>query len=144
VAPFNLSNQITISAWVNIRSIPQEWMAIITKGDAAWRISTEHFDNQIHFGVGYHDYLKSKGRLSFNQWHHLLCVNEGQKISIYIDGKLDESKSRHGAMGTNKFPVYIGENAERPNRFFDGLIDDVRVYNYALSENEFAALAAGK
>jgi hypothetical protein len=141
---FDITNQITISAWVNIRSIPQEWTAIITKGDAAWRISTEHFDNMIHFGVGHYDFLKSKGRLSFNQWHHILCVNEGQKISIYFDGKLDESKSRHGAMGTNKFPVCIGENAERPNRFFDGLIDDVRVYNYALSESEIAALATGK
>jgi hypothetical protein len=47
-------------------------------------------------------------------------------------------------INTNAWEVLIGENAERPGRFWNGLIDDVRIYSYALSEDEIEALYAGK
>ena len=40
--------------------------------------------------------------------------------------------------------VLIGENAERTGRCFDGLIDDVRIYNYALSEDQVKTLAGDR
>jgi MSHA biogenesis protein MshQ len=65
-------------------------------------------------------------------------------MNIYVDGKLDASRQGSGPIATNDFPVCIGENIQLTGRCFNGLIDDVRVYNYALSENEIAALATGK
>jgi beta-galactosidase len=65
-------------------------------------------------------------------------------MNIYVDGRLDASKPRHGAIGTNNYPVCIGENAENNNRYFNGLIDDVRIYNYALSADEIKALNEGQ
>jgi len=61
-----------------------------------------------------------------------------------VDGRLIESKPWAGAIGRNDFEVLIGENAERGNRCFNGLIDDVRVFNYALSGSRIQALAAGQ
>ena len=141
---FDIVGQITISAWVNIRSVPQEWTGIVTKGDSAWRVSTDFANNVFHFGLTRQDKLNGRTTVSSNQWHHVLCVYDGQTMSIYIDGKLDTSRQRKGAIGTNDYPVYIGENAEIKNRFFDGLIDDVRIYNYALSNSEITALYEGK
>jgi hypothetical protein len=141
---FDITGQITISAWVNITSVPQEWTAIVTKGDSAWRMSTDFANNVFHFGLGSNDYLNGRTSVSSGQWHHVLCVYDGSKMSTYVDGRLDVSRPRTGPIATNDFPVCIGENIQLTGRFWHGLIDDVRVYNYALSENEIAALAAGQ
>ena len=98
----------------------------------------------FHFGVSREDYLNGRTTVSSGQWHHVACVYDGSKMSIYVDGKLDVSKPRSGPIATNNFPVCIGENIELTGHCWNGLIDDVRVYNYALSENEIAALATGK
>jgi len=141
---FDITGQITISAWVNITSVPQEWTGIVTKGDTAWRLSTDFANNVFHFGVAAQDYLNGKASVGSGQWHNVLCVYDGQKMSIYVDGKLDVSKPRTGPIATNDCPVAIGENLELMGHCWHGLIDDVRVYNYALSPNEISALAAGQ
>ncbi|MFZ0034456.1 MAG: sugar-binding protein [Sedimentisphaerales bacterium] len=141
---FDITGQITISAWVNIMSIPQEWTGIVTKGDSAWRMSVEYAQNAFHFGIARDVYLNGKTNVTPGQWHHVLCVYDGQKMSTYIDGRLDVSKPQTGPIATNDYPVAIGENLELMGRCWHGLIDDVRIYNYALSMNEITALAAGQ
>jgi tetratricopeptide (TPR) repeat protein len=141
---FDIAGQITVSAWVNIKSVPQEWTAIVTKGDTAWRLSTDFAKNVFHFGVSENDKLNGKTSVESNQWHNVVCVDDGSKMSIYVDGNLDVSKPRSGPIGTNDFPVCIGENIERTGRCWNGLIDDVRIYNYALSESEITAIATSR
>ncbi len=141
---FDITNQITVAAWVNITSVPQEWTAIVTKGDSAWRMSTESAQNAFHFGITQNNKLNGRTTVSSGQWHHVACVYDGQEMKTYVDGKLDVSRSQTGPMGTNDFPVCIGENIQMKGRCWNGLIDDVRIYNCAISENEIAALANGK
>ncbi|MGA2677845.1 MAG: sugar-binding protein [Sedimentisphaerales bacterium] len=141
---FNITSQITVAAWVNITSVPQEWTGIVTKGDTAWRLSTSFANNVFHFGTAREDYLNGVTTVSSGQWHHVACVYDGSKMSIYVDGKLDVSRPQSGPIATNNFPVCIGENIELTGHCWNGLIDDVRIYNYVLSENEIAALATVK
>ncbi len=63
---------------------------------------------------------------------------------LYIDGKLDASVPATGNIATNSFPVRIGENAERPNRSFRGELDELQIWNRALSVEEIALLAETK
>jgi outer membrane lipoprotein-sorting protein len=142
-ANFDINDQITVSAWVNITDVPQEWTGIVTKGDSAWRLSTSFAKNVFHFGVSSRDYLNGQITVDSGQWHNVVCIYDGQKINIYVDGKLDASMPRIGPIGTNDYPVCIGENIELKGRCFHGLIDDVRIYNYALSENEVVELYNG-
>ena len=137
---FDFAGQVTVTAWVNIASVPVEWTAIITKGDSAWRISTERAERRFHFAVGANTLLSGQKIVSANQWHHVACMYDGGQIRMYVDGELDTSGSYNGNIEQNNYPVYIGENAEQTGRFFNGLIDDVRIYNYALPENEIKAL----
>lgn len=138
---FDINGQITVSAWVNITDVPQEWTGIVTKGDSAWRVSTSLAKNVFHFGVSSQDYIHGLNAVDSGQWHNVVCVYDGQKFSIYIDGKPDViSMPLAVPIGTNDFPVCIGENLEVKGRCFNGLIDDVLIYDYALSENEIVEL----
>ncbi len=60
---------------------------------------------------------------------------------IIIDGNEDSSQPASGRINTNNAPVYIGENSENTGRFWNGMIDDVRVYNYALTKEEVEAFS---
>jgi outer membrane lipoprotein-sorting protein len=137
---FDINGQITISAWVNITDVPQEWTGIVTKGDSAWRLSTSFAQNVFHFGVSSSAYLNGQATVDSGQWHNVVGVYDGQKMSIYVDGKIDFSRPWTRPIGTNDFPVCIGENIELKGRCFHGLIDDVRIYNYALSQDEIIEL----
>ena len=61
-----------------------------------------------------------------------------------LDGELDKSIRAVGTVDMNNEPLYIGANSERSGREWNGLIDDVRIYGYALSEAEIQALYTGK
>jgi hypothetical protein len=65
-------------------------------------------------------------------------------MHTYVDGAIDVSRLCQDSIGSNDYPVYIGENAEITGRYWDGLIDDVRIYSYALSEVEVADVYSGK
>lgn len=143
---FDMGDQTTIACWVNIHSVSADWMTIVAKGDNAWRLSTINQDKKFHFSVN--DWNRTAGlngstTINADEWHHLAAVYNGGVLQLYIDGKLDASQPWTGGIGKNNSDVLIGENAQQSGRFFNGLIDDVRIYNQALSESEIKALAAG-
>ncbi len=147
-ADFNLTDRFTVAAWVNMRSIPCDWMTIISKGDTAWRLSTRNQEARFHFGISHgHMFLgaaETATTVNLNEWHQVTAVFEDAVESLYLDGKLEATNRIGDHVGINDFDVLIGNNAEESNRCFDGLIDDVRVYNYALAADQVKALASGR
>ncbi|GIV98404.1 MAG: hypothetical protein KatS3mg057_3061 [Herpetosiphonaceae bacterium] len=142
---FDLQGQITIAAWIKVDSFNKNWQAIITKGDSAWRLHRYNDRDTVAFGTSglSNTDLESSSSINDGQWHHIAAVYDGSRKSIYIDGALDASVAASGSIATNDWPVLIGENAEMSGRHFDGQIDDVRIYNRALSEEEIANLGSG-
>jgi MSHA biogenesis protein MshQ len=61
-------------------------------------------------------------------------------MALYVDGALDASQDAWGSINQNNARVQIGANAEMESRFWSGLIDDVRVYNYGLTEAQVKEL----
>lgn len=136
---FDLGGPFTVACWANLRSVPMEWMAIVTKGDNSWRLSTTSQEQRIHFSG-----IDSTRVLGANEWHHLAAVYDGTAKRLYVDGNLEAEEPVTGGFGRDDSDVLIGENAERPGRFFSGMIDDVRIYNHALSETAIKSLAAAE
>jgi hypothetical protein len=75
-----------------------------------------------------------------DQWHHVVGLFEGATGRIYVDGVLDVEFSRSCAIiaGTN---MRMGIYPNRMERVFNGHIDEVKVYNRALTAREVANLA---
>jgi len=74
-------------------------------------------------------------------WHHVAATHNGTKLSLYVDGVLDNYAAVGDLIAPNTAQVWINGNSESDG-FFDGRIDDVRIYNYALGLEDIQALAA--
>jgi hypothetical protein len=92
-------------------------------------------------GVGYT--FSSASGLTDNMWRHFALVRTGTTMSLYIDGLLDSTNSTGSLVNfANADPIWIGCNLDSPEQQnYDGLVDDARIYNRALSIQELFALS---
>lgn len=81
-----------------------------------------------------------------DNWHHITCIGDGNNIILYVDGE-QVSSTPHpytDNYGTgDNFSIGIGVQNGGTSGPFDGFIDDVRVYNTALSPAEMFSLGTG-
>lgn len=86
--------------------------------------------------------LFSDGIISFNKWQHVACTFDGSTMRIYIDGMLNKEMAVSGTLRTNSLNTCIGQVKNTISDSFNGTIDNVRIYNRALSANEIKLLAS--
>jgi hypothetical protein len=140
----NPANQITISAWINssdpVLSATQE---IVAKDN---RLSTEYYlriqtGGRLRFGIAA-TILNGTTVLAPNTWYHVAAVYDGTTMNIYINGRLDGTISKTGAMSDNGVNLRIGARQYKTTTgtidefFFKGVLDDVRIYSRALGAQE--------
>jgi hypothetical protein len=144
---FTFQDAITVSAWVNIRAVSAAWQAIVAKGENAWRLSCNNTSQTFHFGITYYTNANysANGAVSvgLNEWHHLTGTFDGKDIKLYVDGVLDTTTTGASPMGTSTTHLFIGENPESSGRYWNGLIDDVRIYRKALLPTDIATIMSG-
>ncbi|MHC4313347.1 MAG: lamin tail domain-containing protein, partial [Planctomycetota bacterium] len=140
IAPL-IGNTVTAQAWIRTSEDAGIWNPIMTQ----------------NAGNGYYFYINS-GRPAFylvvgasyvqaissdtinpNEWYHVAGTNDGSYMKLYIDGQLKDSDSSTGFLGVNS-NAYIGCELNS-SLYYYGLIDDVRIYNRAVSESEFQDIA---
>jgi hypothetical protein len=146
IAEFSFTDAMTISTWVNIRSVTTAWMTIAAKGENAWRlaVSNETTGLEYAFSGGTRGWqaATTATELAFDEWYHVAATyNTTGGATVYINEVQDASNPDTGGIDTNQFPLLIGENPEATGRLFDGMIDELMIYNRALSEGEILYLA---
>ncbi|MEM3543230.1 MAG: LamG-like jellyroll fold domain-containing protein [archaeon] len=72
--------------------------------------------------------------VEYGVWHHHVVTYDGSLLKWYVDGNLAASISR--SLDTRMSPLSIGYNHITNSHYFNGSIDEVRIYNRALSEDE--------
>ena len=84
-------------------------------------------------------------------WHHIVGIWDGNTMKVYLDGKQSSiTASRSGTLTNTAHNFSIGRLGAYNNEYFQGQIDDVRIYNYALTQeqvkqvmNEVSAMSFG-
>ncbi|MGB5890800.1 MAG: FG-GAP-like repeat-containing protein [Thermoanaerobaculia bacterium] len=86
--------------------------------------------------------IASSGNLPEHTWVHTAAVYDGSDMLLYLDGALVGSTGKTGSLSTNAgIPVWIGANPPTAtDRPWDGAIDEVRIYDRALSAAEIRSL----
>ncbi len=103
------------------------------------RIRTERFT-----GDGDTVTVQTASEYDDNQWHHAAVTFNDYTVSLYVDGTFVDSNTI-GAYSSEINVNYIGMEEHDDHSMinpFNGLIDDVRVYNRALSDKEILLLAS--
>jgi len=131
--------EITLSLWVRKR-----------RPDASGTVLLRHV--VYHVGLtkmGFNGYLfndqRVRGRLGGRvglddtDWHHLCVVYDGKAIKSYLDAQEVSAHPFEGRVAQRKTDVYIGKNPW--DACFDGLIDEVRIFDWALDARQVAELA---
>ncbi len=141
-----LSDAITVSAWVSIRSVTTTWMSIVMKGETAWRLGVNGDTTGVHWAFTGGDRgwqaANSVTELPLDEWHHIAgTYDRSVGATNYVDGVAEAVNPDPDGVRTNEMPLLLGENPEATGRFYDGLLDDVRIYDRALSADELLELA---
>jgi hypothetical protein len=77
------------------------------------------------------------GNTPINTWSHVAVTFDGSNICFYINGVLVETLARAGSLSSDTFDATVLGGG-----YFGGNLDDVRIYNRALSSTEVETLAA--
>ena len=146
VTEFSFVDAMTLSTWVNIRSVTTAWMAIAAKGENAWRLAVSNETTALEYafsgGTRGWQAATTATELAFDEWYHVAATYDiAVGATVYINGVADASNPDAGGIDVNQFPLLIGENPEALGRMFDGMIDELMIYNRALSQEEVLFLA---
>ena len=146
----NLTADMTVSAWINSNNLSASLRRdVVTKGKIdsyEWALATQN-NNRSQFVVfntisSNHYDPSGSTVLVENTWYYLTGVVNGTGAYIFLDGNLDGSDDT--ATGEREkdglAKIYIGARESQGGDVrFDGLIDEVRVWNRALSPEEINA-----
>jgi fibronectin type 3 domain-containing protein len=140
-ASLNMSSAITIAAWIN----PIDWNGnrrIVQKGNS---------DNQYRFlaeGGVLKFHLNGVGTLSTplptsNLWTHVAATWNGSTMLIYTNGQMQGSLATGGSITATTDPLAIGKKntSGSAGDYWNGQLDEVRIYNRALSLGEINIIA---
>lgn len=131
----------SISAWVKTTDSGANKMIL---GSGEWGFYINRFDSGKFFAFfdgssGNNDSSQdSTTTINDGAWHHLSASNDGITTKIYVDGKQENSFAEtYAANASNGFGIGANEGG---SMFLAGQIDDVRIYNYALSSTQVKTL----
>lgn len=137
----------TVSFWVNPNSLPANGEAyLLTFGgwQERWKISLPTHGKPVwttHHENGISDMDSGDGNeLPVGEWTHVVMVHDGAKDFIYINGELAAEKDVVGNLNNTVHPLGIGYNIIDGGSYFDGRLDDIQIFNSALTGPEVAAL----
>ena len=138
-----ITANITVAAWIQVRTFDTTWQAILTKGDNSWRIHRGGTTNTINWAInGTGGSIYGTTNVNNGEWHHVAGVYDGTGKILYVNGQLEASDTEAGVtLPVSGYNVNIGENAQATGRHWSGLIDDARIYRRALSAKEIQILA---
>jgi len=139
----DITGAMTITAWMKVTELDGRQEIVSTKNYGLQLWGDVHMEdaNRILPAYWYKNEVWINAELDADgQWHLIVGLYNGQKFALYIDGKLCASKRFYKSIELATSRLYIGKT----EGWKDGLIDDIRIYSYALSEEEVKMLYEGK
>ena len=141
--PFDLSGGFTVCAWLFVNSLSGAWQTAF----GPWSPQTV-----MHFGIQDTNCLNdwsggSHASLQYcsftaQEWHYACSLATNNRFELWSDGvRVAQRLSGSVRSDASSTPFYIGSKHDGSNPFV-GKIDEVRLYNYALSDSEMASLWA--
>ncbi len=145
---FNGKTALSLESWVSVNNY-RTGSPILFKENGnncvAKFIAFYFFiDETGHVGLGLGNGTEfnvalSNSTIPLNEWHHVAATWDGSVITLYIDGIADGTMPAGGALYDDGLEMNVGNRWNCLRRSFDGIIDEVRVWNEVRTEAEINA-----
>ena len=148
----NIKGELTVEAWVypkgwnpDLNAIAQKWEDGSNRRQYQLTVYGATKTNWWYVSDAGNTWPRAEGQIivELNKWTHLAGTYDGKKLRNYTNGKLDVELDQTNGIFASDIPVVIGgygpktpECTYGQNRHFMGVIDEVRFWNKALSEQE--------
>ena len=142
------NDQLTISFWVKLPvTPPSQEMTILHKkssnsNDVSFLLTFDGTDNRYRFGAAnggnaLQTVETNSSIASPGEWQHVILSFNGSENEkkIYLDNDEKVTSSTSGYNVSDNEDFYVGQNPDGTNNF-EGVIDDLRIYNQVLSDQE--------
>ena len=143
-------DKLTLSAWVKLNTV-SGYRMIASKPYASTSHASPWFSYTLHANgnklrmvistnVSSNQSINSVNTLTTGMWYHVVGVYDGSEMKLYINGIKDSAtKSITGNLNQYNTPLRIGTNGGF-SEDFDGLIDQIGIWNRALTDQEITEL----
>ncbi len=144
-------NQGTFAAWFKVAKADAAWRRIIEKRNYVLCIAGDSKDGKskgkLCAGINGRFWCYSDSAVADDNWRHAAATVDGLKLKLYVDGKLQaQTVPCFGGIAPSESALTIGMNKSNPvqqeaSQSFGGAIDEVMIFNRALSDTEIQVLA---
>jgi concanavalin A-like lectin/glucanase superfamily protein len=140
----DLTNRLTLEAWVYPTSAMSGWDTILMKEQTGQFVYTLYANgtNNRPYGdiyIGTEQEVSGTSVLPLNTWSHIALTYDGSTLTLYVNGQVVGSKTQTGSIMVSTGALTIGGNSVWPDECFAGRIDEIRIYNRALAQQEIQA-----
>ena len=130
-----LTTGMTLEAWVNPSVVTSAWRDVIYKDNDIYFLEATSTNAGRPGGGGTFGETYGTAALPVNTWTHLAVTYDRVMVRVYVNGVQVSSLAATGAIATSTNPLTIGGNTHWGD-WFQGMIDEVRIYNRALTQAE--------
>ena len=149
---FNFNNRFTINAWINTNTVLGT-KKIVTKlqdcdDSYILQLTNDQIDFQLAQGCGNWISYNNIQENLLNNWHVLTATFDidSALVKLYFDGGLISEQARDSQVTSSSANLVFGNffnNDQYPDQLFFGLIDDIGIWNRALTQEEISSLYSG-
>ena len=148
----NITGAVSIAAWIKLaKSTPDQKIAgnqDNISGGYKLSIFSDKAEFEVRDSVNAlrnNRFIDGGTVLQPGVWYHVAgTYSQGESIKTYVNAKLDREQQTTNILAASSGPLKIGCEPFSGECQFNGLMDDLRIYNYPLSEAEVAALYSGR
>jgi hypothetical protein len=131
-----INNAFTLEAWVYRRPEGNYWQVALSKGNTDPYGLTVSGDEFLHFELEGSQLNTPPASVPFNTWTHIAGTWDGNTMRAYVNGVELASMSKSALLSPSELPFLIGAAGYTPHEFWNGVIDEVRMWNVARSATE--------
>ncbi len=143
-ASLNFQNSISINFWIKVDQFFERESYPLSHGnwENRWKVSltNRHVRWTVKTNTGTKD-LDSETELALDSLYNVTVLYDGSDYEIYINGELDAFSTFSGQILTTNIDLMMGQVLPGNNQYnFNGVLDDIRIYNYAISYSDIQLL----
>jgi len=142
----NFKDAITVSCWFQPRLLPGREVFIASHGSwqNRWKISItpeQHIRWTVNSSAGPIGDLDSRLAVETDTFYHLGATYDGELMALYINGELHSYRPMAGGIRSSPVDLMMGQMLPDNQEYnFRGLIDEVKIFDFALAPDEMKAV----